>query len=143
MDICKDNDRSNFSHRGSPTVTTDMFSLRENAGSTAPLGIGLAMLSLAAILMFASASSAFLLQRRLTSLAEYAALSEARFEMPASEFLGKAGVSGLQGVRVAVDQVSDGLTVEITLCSMWSSPLPGLVSMQNFEVCGRGAARAG
>lgn len=143
MDICKDNDRASFRHRGSPAVTTGMFSLRENAGSTAPLGIGLAMLSLAAILMFASASSAFLLQRRLTSLAEYAALSEARFEMPASEFLGKAGVSGLQGVRVAADQVSDGLTVEITLCSMWSPPLPGLVSMQNFEVCGRGAARAG
>jgi len=143
MGICKNKGRSSFRHRDSPAVKTEIVSFRADAGSTAPLAIGLAMLSLSAILMFASASSAFLLQRRLTSLAEYAALSEARFEMPATDFLGKAGASGLQGLRVAGDEVSDGLTVEITLCSIWLPPLAGIVSMPNFEVCGRGAARAG
>jgi hypothetical protein len=114
-----------------------------DAGSSAPLGIGLALISLATILVFASASSVFLLQRRLTSLAEFAALSNARYDIPADIFLRETGGAGINGLRVAAENVVDGLTVEVTICSTWQPSLPKLVELPKIEVCGRGAARAG
>ena len=114
-----------------------------DAGSSAPLGIGLALISLATILVFASASSVFLLQRRLTSLAEYAALSNATYHLPAADFIRETGGLGIKGLRVAAENVVDGLTVEVTICSTWQASLPKLVELPKIEVCGRGAARAG
>ena len=114
-----------------------------DAGSSAPLGIGLALISLATILVFASASSVFLLQRRLTSLAEYAALSNARYHVPAAVFIRETGGLGIKELRVAAENVVDGLTVEVTICSVWQLALPRLVELPKIEVCGRGAARAG
>ncbi|CAB4632094.1 unannotated protein [freshwater metagenome] len=113
------------------------------AGSSAPLGIGLALISLATILVFASASSVFLLQRHLTSLAEYAALSNARYHVPAAVFIRETGGLGIKELRVAAENVVDGLTVEVTICSVWQPALPRLVELPKIEVCGRGAARAG
>ena len=116
---------------------------KSDAGSSAPLGIGLALISLATILVFASVSSVFLLQRRLTSLAEFAALSNARYDIPADVFLRETGGAGIKGLRVAAENVVDGLTVEVTICSTWQPSLPQLVELPKIEVCGRGAARAG
>lgn len=116
---------------------------KSDAGSSAPLGIGLALISLATILVFASVSSVFLLQRRLTSLAEFAALSNARYNIPADVFLRETGGAGIKGLRVAAENVVDGLTVEVTICSTWQPSLPKLVELPKIEVCGRGAARAG
>jgi hypothetical protein len=124
-------------------VTRRIIGFRHDSGSTAPLGIGLALISLAAILVFASASSMFLLQRRLTSLAEYAALSKARYDMPVSEFLREAGANSIYGLRVAAERVADGVTAEVTICSTWKPPLPGVMVFPPVEVCGSGAARSG
>lgn len=114
-----------------------------DSGSIAPLGIGLALLSLAAILMFASMSSIFLLQRRLTTLAEFAALSGVRYSLTAEVFLRESGVSGLSGLRVGSDTVSDGLTRQVTICSAWQAPVPTFFRLLPREICGSGAARAG
>jgi hypothetical protein len=124
-------------------VTRRTFSSGHDSGSTAPLGIGLALISLAAILVFASASSVFLLQRRLTTLAEFAALSKAGYDKPVSEFLLEVGANGINGVRVAAEGAADGFTFELTLCSRWQPPLPGLVVLRPIEVCGSGSARSG
>ena len=120
-----------------------LFRSNFDSGSSAPLGIGLALISLATILLLASASSLFLLQRRLTSLAEYAALSKVRYNVPVDVFLRETGGNGIKQLRVAAEKVADGLTVEVTICSMWQPSLPKFVELPKFEVCGSGAARAG
>lgn len=120
-----------------------LFRSNFDSGSSAPLGIGLALISLATILLLASASSLFLLQRRLTSLAEYAALSNVRYNVPVDVFLRETGGNGIKQLRVAAEKVVDGLTVKVTICSMWQPSLPKFVELPKFEVCGSGAARAG
>jgi hypothetical protein len=117
--------------------------LKPDSGSSAPLGIGLALISLATILVLASASSVFVLQRRLTSLSEFAALSQARYNLPAAEFLSQTGGNGLKSLRVADENLVDGVTVEVRICSAWQPTLLKFVVLPKFEVCGRGAARAG
>jgi hypothetical protein len=117
--------------------------LRSESGSIAPLGIGLALISLSAILVFTSASSMFVLQRRLTTLAEFAALSEVRYGLSADDFLSRTDTRGMQGLRATKDAVTDGLTQEVTVCSIWKTPVPVIVALPAIEVCGYGAARAG
>jgi hypothetical protein len=114
-----------------------------DSGSVAPLGIGLALVSLATILVFTSASSMFLLQRRLTSLAEFAALSRAMYGLPVETFLIESRANGLRHLRIATESVTDGHTSEVTLCSTWQSPVPLLFLPAETEICGQGAARAG
>jgi hypothetical protein len=112
-------------------------------GSVAPLAIGLSLLSLATILMMASATSVFLLQRRLTTLAEFAALSGATSGISARVFLNEADPKGFAGLTIAKDEISDGKTNEVILCANWSPPLPSIVKLGSRIVCSQGAARAG
>lgn len=114
-----------------------------DSGSIAPLGIGLALLSLSTILIFTSMSSAFLLQRRLTSLAEFAALSGARYSVSAEAFLRESGANGLAGLNVVSDIVLDGVTRQVTICATWHAPLPVFPRLLPRQICGNGAARAG
>lgn len=113
------------------------------SGSIAPLGIGLAILSMCAILVFTSVSSLFVLQRRLTTLAEFAALSGARYGLSASDFLQESGANGMTGLRVAKDEVIDRLTHEVSICGIWNLSLLGVFELPPTEICGYGAARAG
>jgi hypothetical protein len=85
----------------------------------------------------------FLLQRRLTSLAEFAALSGARYELSVEDFLRESKGNGLSGLTVALDAMADGLTREVKICKTWRPPVPVLVQMVATEICGYGAARAG
>ena len=113
------------------------------AGSIAPLGIGFALISLSVILVFTSVSSIFILQRRLTTMAEFAALSGARYGLSATDFVIQGGAAAMTGLRVSVDQVLDGVTREVTICKNWAPPLPVVVKLEGFEICGYGAAREG
>ena len=113
------------------------------AGSIAPLGIGLGVVSLTTILVLSSVSSLFVLERRLTSMAEFAALSGVRYSLSAEEFLREGGVNVFQNLRVASDSLLDGVTREVTLCAMWKAPLPTFIKLAEVEICGAGAARAG
>lgn len=114
-----------------------------DSGSIAPLAIGLALLSLTAVLMSVSAGSMFLLERRLTSLAEFAALSRAATRMSVVEFLREAKLEGYSGLTVTKDEVVDGFTSEVRICSQWNAPLPTFLRFEGRQVCGFGAARAG
>jgi hypothetical protein len=117
--------------------------LSAERGSIAPLAIGLDMLSLATILVASSASSLFLLERRLTSLAEFAALSSAESGMTAGQFVEGASPKGFMSLVVARDDVVDGVTSEVILCAKWIAPLPSFIKLGIRDVCGHGAARAG
>lgn len=114
-----------------------------DSGSIAPIGIGLAILSLSAVLTLAATSSIFLMQRRLTTLAEFAALSGVRYSLSAATFLRESGVNGLSDLRVGSDTVSDGFTRQVTICSTWQAPVPAFFRLLPREICGSGAARAG
>lgn len=112
-------------------------------GSIAPLAIGLALLSLATILVASSASSLFLLERRLTSLAEFAALSAAESGMTAAQFVEEVSPKGFTSLSVAGDEVVDGKTSQVILCAKWTAPLPSFIQLGSRNVCGHGAARDG
>lgn len=112
-------------------------------GSIAPLGLGLALMSLSAILVLSSVSTIFLMQRRLTTLAEFAALSGARYNLSARDFVREGAASSMPGLRVADDSNTDGVTRQVTVCATWQAPLPRLTQLLGFEICGNGAARAG
>ena len=101
------------------------------------------MLSLTTVLMSVSAGSMFLLERRLTTLAEFAALSRAEREMSVVDFLREAKPEGYSGLTVAKDEVIDGFTSEVRICSQWNAPLPTFLRFAGRQVCGFGAARAG
>ena len=143
MGFYRNSHRSRDIHWCAPKMKQKMLRSKLDAGSSAPLGIGLALISLATILVFASVSSVFLLQRRLTSLAEYAALSNARYNVPAAVFIRETGGLGIKDLRVAAENMVDGLTIEVKICSTWQPSMPKLVELPKIEVCGRGAARAG
>jgi hypothetical protein len=113
------------------------------AGSIAPLGIGLGVVSLTTILVLSAVSSLFVFERRLTSMAEFAALSGLRYNLSAEDFIREGGVNVFQNLRVAADSLPDGLTREVTLCAMWKAPLPTFIRLSEVEICGTGAARAG
>jgi hypothetical protein len=83
------------------------------------------------------------LQRRLTTLAEFAALSGARYGLSATAFIQESGANGMTGLRVAKDVVIDRLTHEVSICSVWRPPLLGISNLLSTEICGHGAARAG
>jgi hypothetical protein len=112
-------------------------------GSVTPLAIGLALLLLVTLFLMASATSVFLLQRRLTTLAEFAALSGAESGMAAKVFISEADPKGFVGLAIVRDEISDGKTNEVIVCANWNPPLPSIVKLGMRIVCGQGAARAG
>ena len=117
--------------------------LKAARGSIAPLAIGLALISLVTVLMSVSAGSVFLLQRRLTSLAEFAALSRVESGTLATDFLLETNPKGFYALTVVRDEVIDGVTSEVRLCSTWTPPLRVYFIFVSRQVCGFGAARAG
>lgn len=128
---------------GYPKMSKLRTALFLEAGSIAPLGIGLGVVSLSTILVLSSVSSLFVLERRLTSMAEFAALSGARYGLSAEEFIRDGGVNVVQNLRVASDSLMDGVTREVTLCALWKAPLPTFIRLAEVDICGAGAARAG
>jgi hypothetical protein len=141
MDSSHDEDRVGNFYRCDQKVSRAF--LVADDGSIAPLALGLAALSLATILVTTCATSLYTLERRLTTLAEFAALSGAEHETSASEFLEQAGPVGFIDLGVQSDVLDDGLTTEVVLCSTWIAPLPSLIPLPQRRVCGKGAARAG
>ena len=119
------------------------FSLRlhYDKGSVAPLGLGLAMLSLAATLTFSAAGSLYIFQNRLTTMAEEAAVFEAASAGDANDYLALESSDLSKQITVAKDENLDGVTTEVKLCAIWSWPLAFIDFLADQTVCGYGAAR--
>ena len=115
--------------------------MKGDHGSIAPLGIGLAAILMATVFTVVCANSLYILRQRLTASAEFAALAEARFATPASDFLSTSDYPASYFVQG--DSSVDNRTFEVTICSEWVAPVPLLEDLGQVLVCGRGAARAG
>jgi len=115
--------------------------VRGDRGSIAPLGIGLALLSLAMILTTVAASSLFLYQKRLLTLAEASALFSASTSEPVQNFLAQANASKLGKVTIVKEQMLDGVTVEVRLCSIWHSPFALIGLPLSQVVCAEARSR--
>jgi hypothetical protein len=115
-----------------------MSRLKPEAGSMAPLMVGLASISIAVILIITSLGSAFVFQRRLVSIAEAKALS--------------AIIDGPEIVSpmpLATESISspDGQTVEVRVCAIWQPPFRfgKLIGFANRDqlICASGLSRLG
>lgn len=126
------------------------FIRRGESGSLAPLGIGLALLSLATVLVLLAAGSLYLSERRLTSVAESTALATlalldrgAPLGSSAKDFLAKHPLHGLNEVQIQSVSKPDSKTVRVRLCSRVLPLLPNYMFSEVGRVCSEGLARKG
>jgi hypothetical protein len=121
-------------------------------GSIAPLGIGLAMLSLVTVLVILSAGSLFLTERRLTTVAESTALSviarsqgqlNSALNIYAAEFLSQHPLTGLSKVELIEAVSPEGKTVRVRICSIWQPLFISYIFSETGRVCSEGLARVG
>lgn len=127
-------------------------SVRSEDGSLAPLGIGLAMLSLAAVLAILASGSLFLTERRLTTVAESTAIAvliDARGNLLqplvpiAFNWLEQQPLEGLDQVQLMEVSSIDQQTVHVRLCS-YSMPLfVNYMFSEIGRVCSEASARRG
>ena len=124
----------------------------KEAGSVAPLGIGLAVLSLFTVLATASAGTLFLADRRLTTVAESTALalatdnqiySESDLNLQARRFISSLPGNRLGNIEVLEASVQDGVTVRVSLCSNWINPIRSYSISETGKICSEGLARRG
>jgi uncharacterized membrane protein len=121
-------------------------------GSLAPLGTGLALLSLATVLVVIASGSLYLTERRLTGVAESTALAVAEtadgdlsqnLAIVASDYLGKLPLRGLHQVSLVEASSQDMKTVRIRLCSVWRPIFENYIFSEIGRVCSEGLARRG
>jgi hypothetical protein len=115
---------------------------RNDSGSIAPLGIGLFLFIFAMMFTIVSASSMFIFQKRLTTVAEAAAvyISSGGESSVFNEFVTQQGFTNL---RLKDELLIDGLTSEVVACALWLPPVPTLEPLGSKEVCSHASARAG
>lgn len=116
--------------------------LGPEAGSIAPLGIGMFLFSLIFALTAVSATSIFIFQKRLTNLAESTALYVASGNGNADAFLTANGGSNLEGLKISSSLDSDDVTVIAKACAFWSAPFVTVGEFAKREICAHAAARA-
>ena len=122
------------------------------SGSLAPLGIGLAMLSLTLVLAILAAGSLYLTERRLTTVAESTAIAvliDARGNLAqplapiASRWLAAQPLRGLVPVELVEVISKDQRSVRVRLCSS-SRPIFGNYMFSEIgRVCSEALARRG
>lgn len=133
-----------------PTRVKDIRSGEQ--GSLAPLGIGLATLSLATVVAVVAAGSLYLTERRLTGVAESTALSvlieaegnlDQNLSLFAVRYLGATPLRGLNQVSLVEAASVDQKTVRIRLCSVWRPIFENYMFSEMGRVCSEGLARRG
>ena len=116
--------------------------LHHEEGSLAPLGVGMFLFSLIFSLTAVSATSMFIFQKRLTSMAESIAIYVASANGDANTFLATAGTQNLVELKVSSFLESDEVTVVANVCALWSAPVVTVVEFAKLEICTHAAARA-
>ena len=121
-------------------------------GSLAPLGIGLAILSLTAVLSILAAGSLYLTERRLTTVAESTAIAvliDAKGNLSQSlvpfarNWLEQQELRGLHQVELMEASSSDQRTVRVRLCSSSRPIFQNYIFSEIGRVCSEALARRG
>lgn len=115
----------------------------DQRGSMAPLGIGLFFFSLVFGITAVSATSMFVFQKRLTTLAESTALFVAAGTGDAASFLATIGGTKLEGAVLDTSIDADQRTVVAKVCATWRAPVVTLSSFAKTQICSHASARAG
>lgn len=116
--------------------------LSQENGSIAPLGIGMFLFSLIFSLTSVSATSMFIFQKKLTSLAESTAIYVASGNGNADDFFTAIGNPNLQGLKVSSSLDSDEVTVVAKVCALWIAPVVTVGEFARREICTHASARA-
>jgi len=133
-----------------PTQVRDSDS--NERGSLAPLGIGLAMISLALVLSILSAGSLYLTERRLTTVAESTAIAvlidvQGNLAQPlspmASRWLATQPLRGLHQVQLMEVSSVDQRSVRVRLCSSSRPIFENYMFSEIGKVCSEALARRG
>jgi hypothetical protein len=133
-----------------PTQVRDSDS--NESGSLAPLGIGLAMLSLTLVLAILAAGSLYLTERRLTTVAESTAIAvlidaKGNLAQPlapmASRWLATQPLRGLFQVELVEVTSKDQLSVRVRLCSSSRPLFENYIFSEIGRVCSEALARRG
>lgn len=121
-------------------------------GSLAPLGIGLAILSLTAVLSILGAGSLYLTERRLTTVAESTAIAvliDAKGNLSQSlvpfarNWLEQQELRGLHQVELMEASSGDQRTVRVRLCSRSRPIFQNYMFSEIGRVCSEALARRG
>ena len=133
-----------------PTQVRDSDS--SERGSLAPLGIGLAMISLSLVLAILTAGSLYLTERRLTTVAEATAIAvliDARGNLAqplspmASRWLATQPLWGLHQVQLIEVSSVDQRSVRVRLCSSSRPIFENYLFSDIGKVCSEALARRG
>ena len=133
-----------------PTQVRDSDS--SERGSLAPLGIGLAMISLSLVLAILTAGSLYLTERRLTTVAEATAIAvliDARGNLAqplspmASRWLATQPLRGLHQVQLMEVSSVDQRSVRVRLCSSSRPIFENYMFSDIGKVCSEALARRG
>jgi hypothetical protein len=121
-------------------------------GSLAPLGIGIAMLSLATVLAVLASGSLYLTERRLTTVAESTAIAvliDAKGDLSQSlspfarSWLEQQPLRGLDQVELIDVSSADQRTVRVRLCSSSKALFVNYIFSETGRVCSEALARRG
>lgn len=121
-------------------------------GSLAPLGIGLALLSLTLVLVILASGSLYLTDRRLTTVAESTAIAvlidaEGNLAQPlapiAYKWLGINPPRGLHQIELVEVSSRDQRTVRVRLCSSSMPIFENYMFSEIGRVCSEALARRG
>jgi hypothetical protein len=121
-------------------------------GSLAPLGIGIAMLSLTTVLAVLASASLYLTERRLTTVAESTAISvliDAKGNLSQSlssfarSWLEQQPLRGLDQVELIEVSSVDQQTVRVRLCSSSKELFVNYIFSEIGRVCSEALARRG
>jgi hypothetical protein len=115
----------------------------DEAGSIAPLGIGLFLFSLIFSLTTVSATSMFIFQKRLNNVAESIALYVASGNGESVDFLNSVGSLNFEDLRVANSLAADQLTTVVKACAKWRAPIVTIGEFSTRQICSTGSARSG
>ena len=121
-------------------------------GSLAPLGIGIAMLSLATVLAVLASASLYVTDRRLTNVAESTAITvliDAKGNLSQSlsplarRWLEQQPLRGLDQVELIEVSSVDQRTVRVKLCSSSKELFVNYIFSEIGRVCSEALARRG
>lgn len=137
---------------GSSLHTQVSDSEENQQGSLAPLGIGLAMLSLTTVLAILASGSLYLTERRLTTVAESTAIAvliEAKGDLSqalgplARSWLKQQQLYGLSEVEMMEATSPDLKTVRVRLCSSSMPIFSNYIFSEIGRVCSEALVRRG